>query len=275
MNDYQRIEKAIQFIEQNARHQPGLNEIAASINLSPYHFQRMFTRWAGLTPKRYLQIITLVHAKQLLSESKPVLHIADELGLSSSSRLHDHFVQLEAVTPGQYKQAGQGLQIRFGIQETPFGTCFLAITNRGICKLSFLDGDTSFQESLTELHRLWPNAQIQEDPVQTAKIAHEIFDRNTDPDRPVSLLVRGTNFQIMVWKALLEIPPATLQSYLDIATSVGNPSSVRAVGSAIGANPIAFLIPCHRVIRQNGEIGGYRWGNTRKHAIHAWESAAV
>lgn len=277
MSNYQRIEKAIRFIEANADAQPSLEDVAASVNLSPFHFQRLFSQWVGITPKRFLQTLTVERAKQLLAESKPLLQVSDEVGLSTASRLHDHFVQLEAVTPGQYKTAGKGLSIQYGIHDTRFGKAFIAATERGICKISFIDEEDSplerIQSELDRLRQDWPMASIEENDEVTAAAASAVFENTFDANRPISLYVRGTNFQVMVWKALLQIPQASLQSYSSIAAAVGRGSAVRAVGTAVGANPVAFSIPCHRVVRQTGGIGGYRWGETRKHAMHAWESA--
>jgi AraC family transcriptional regulator, regulatory protein of adaptative response / methylated-DNA-[protein]-cysteine methyltransferase len=272
MSDYQRIEKAIQFIEAKAKDQPSLEEIATSVNLSPYHFQRMFSRWVGVTPKRFLQTLTLERAKLLLAESKPLLEVSDEVGLSTSSRLHDHFVQLEAVTPGQYKSAGKGLSIQYGLHQTPFGRAFIAQTERGICKIAFVE-ESDFDTELLLLKQEWPLASVEENSTVTAVSAADVFDPAGTADRPLSLYVRGTNFQVMVWKALLQIPEASVQSYSSVAAAIGKPSAVRAVGTAIGANPTAFIIPCHRVVQQSGGIGGYRWGTARKHAMHAWETA--
>lgn len=274
MSDYQRIEKAIRFIESNAERQPGLEEIAASVNLSPFHFQRLFSQWVGVTPKRFLQTLTVERAKQLLEQSRTLQSVSDDVGLSSASRLHDHFVQLEAVTPGQYKSAGKDLKISYGVHPTPFGNCFIAVTERGICKISFVD-DFGTSDEIDRLIHDWPKAVVEENLALTGGFTSAVFEQSRSPDRPISLYVRGTNFQVKVWRALLEIPEATLQSYSDIAKTIGRDSAVRAVGTAIGANPAAYIIPCHRVVRQSGEIGGYRWGETRKHAMHAWESARV
>lgn len=271
MSDYERIAKAIDFLVENAESQPSLKKIAASVHLSPFHFQRLFSNWVGVTPKRFLQTLTVERAKELLALSEPLEVVSDAVGLSTSSRLHDHFIQLEAVTPGQYKSAGLGLEILFGIHQTIFGDCLIAATDRGICKLAFVDaGD--IDEELSTLQRQWPEANISEDQQSTAEMAKVIFHSDQNANRPISLQVRGTNFQVMVWRALMQIPQGRLQSYSGIAEAIGKPSATRAVGTAIGANPIAFLIPCHRVVRQSGAIGGYRWGETRKHAIHAWES---
>ena len=272
MSDYDRIAEAISFIVSRVDSQPTLQEIAGHLHLSPFHFQRLFCRWAGVTPKRFLQVLTLERAKQLLSESKPLLEISDALGLSSGSRLYDHFVHLEAVTPGEYKTGGAGLTIEYAVHDTPFGKAFIATTPRGICNFEFLDS-MEIDEHLTALLQKWPHAMVHENRQRTLAVIKDMFGEERKLDRPVSLHVSGTNFQISVWKALLQIPPATVASYSQVATAIGHPSSARAVGLAVGANPVAFLIPCHRVIQQSGKLGGYHWGETRKQAIHAWESA--
>ena len=272
MKDYDRIADAIDFIARRVDSQPTLNEIAAHVNLSPFHFQRLFCCWAGVSPKRFLQVLTLERAKQLLSESKSLLEVSDTIGLSSGSRLYDHFVHLEAVTPGEYKMGGAGLTIEYAVHDTPFGKAFIAITPRGICNLSFL-GNMETDRHLAVLHNKWPHAMLHENRQKTLAVIKTMFSGEKKLDRPVSLHVTGTNFQISVWKALLQIPHATVVSYSQVATAIGRPSSARAVGLAVGANPVAFLIPCHRVIQQSGKLGGYHWGETRKHAIHAWESA--
>lgn len=272
MSDYARIADAIRFIASQVERQPTLDEIAAHVHLSPFHFQRLFSRWAGVTPKRYLQVLTLERAKALLQESRPLLEVADTLGLSSGSRLYDHFVQLEAVTPGEYKQRGAGLVIDHGVHDTPFGQAFVALTPRGVCNFSFLD-EKAPGAPLAALAHSWPEAELREAPSRTQNVINTMFDSNQTPDRPISLHVSGTNFQISVWRALLQIPPAKVVSYAQVASAIGNPKAARAVGLAVGANPVALMIPCHRVIQQNGKLGGYHWGETRKQAIHAWEAA--
>ena len=272
MSDYDRIAEAISFIVNRVNSQPTLQEIARHIHLSPFHFQRLFSRWAGVTPKRFLQVLTLERAKQLLSESKSLLEISDSLGLSSGSRLYDHFVHLEAVTPGEYKKGGAGLSIEYGIHDTPFGKAFIAITPRGICSFAFLDRMET-DGHLIGLHKEWPHAMVHENCRRTLAFIRAMFGKEIKLDHPVSLHVSGTNFQVSVWKALLQIPPAKVVSYSQVATAIGHPTSARAVGLAVGANPVAFLIPCHRVIQQSGKLGGYHWGETRKQAIHVWESA--
>ncbi|MEN3756156.1 methylated-DNA--[protein]-cysteine S-methyltransferase [Aeromonas veronii] len=272
MSDYARIADAIRFIASQVERQPTLDEIAAHVHLSPFHFQRLFSRWAGVTPKRYLQVLTLERAKALLQESRPLLEVADTLGLSSGSRLYDHFVQLEAVTPGEYKQRGAGLVIDHGVHDTPFGQAFVALTQRGVCNFSFLD-EKAPEVPLAALAHSWPKAELREAPSRTQNVINTMFDGSKAPDRPISLHVSGTNFQISVWRALLQIPPAKVVSYAQVASAVGNPKAARAVGLAVGANPVALMIPCHRVIQQNGKLGGYHWGETRKQAIHTWEAA--
>ncbi|RSM30740.1 bifunctional transcriptional activator/DNA repair enzyme AdaA [Aeromonas salmonicida] len=272
MSDYARIADAIRFIASQVERQPTLDEIAAHVHLSPFHFQRLFSRWAGVTPKRYLQVLTLERAKALLHESRSLLEVADTLGLSSGSRLYDHFVQLEAVTPGEYKQRGAGLVIDHGVHDTPFGQAFVALTPRGVCNFSFLD-EKAPGAPLAALAHSWPEAELREAPSRTQNVINTMFDSNQTPDRPISLHVSGTNFQISVWRALLQIPPAKVVSYAQVASAIGNPKAARAVGLAVGANPVALMIPCHRVIQQNGKLGGYHWGETRKQAIHAWEAA--
>lgn len=272
MSDYDRIAQAISFIVNRVNSQPTLNEIAAHVHLSPFHFQRVFCRWAGVTPKRFLQVLTLEHAKQLLRASKSVFEVSDYLGLSSGSRLYDHFVHLEAITPGEYKIGGAGLTIEYAVHDTPFGKAFIAITHRGICSFSFLDS-TEINKQLSSLLKKWPHASMHENHEKTRAVIAAMFSGKIQWDRPLSLYVSGTNFQVSVWKALLQIPPGKVVSYTQVAMSIGRPRSARAVGLAVGANPVAFLIPCHRVIQQSGKLGGYHWGETRKHAIHAWEAA--
>lgn len=272
MNNYDKIARAIEFINRHVNEQPGLDEISAYLHMSPFHFQRLFCKWTGVTPKRFLQTITLERAKTLLAENRPVLDVANSLGLSSGSRLYDHFVQLEAITPGEYKAGGKGMTIEYAAHSSPFGNIFIAVTLKGICKLAFVDKE-DISEQVNDLSVLWPHATLRKNTKGTQKLVKLIFPDIGEVNKPISLHVSGTNFQINVWKALLEIPPGTLTSYSHIAEKVGKPRAARAVGSAIGDNPVAFLIPCHRVIQQSGRIGGYHWGETRMHAMHAWESA--
>ena len=272
MSDYDRIAKAISYAADRVTDQPSLEEMAAHVHLSPFHFQRLFSRWAGTTPKRFLQVLTLERGKSLLDESRPLLEVADSIGLSSSSRLHDHFVQLEAVTPGEYKEKGKDLELRYGVHGTPFGEIFIAVTNRGVCRVAFLDFD-DVDEQLADLQKVWPLASLVKDDGAAVRVTSTMFAETSESQRPLSLHVAGTNFQIAVWRALLRIPPGAVVSYSQVAASLGRPQSSRAVGNAIGANPIAFLIPCHRVIQQSGALGGYRWGPMRKQMMQIWERA--
>jgi AraC family transcriptional regulator of adaptative response/methylated-DNA-[protein]-cysteine methyltransferase len=275
MSDYDRIARAIDFLVANAAAQPGLAEVAAEACLSPYHFQRLFRRWTGVSPKRFLQVITVERAKRLLERGRPsLLATSEALGLSSSSRLQEHFVRLEAVTPDQYRRGGQDLVIRFGEADSPFGRAFVATTERGICALSFVD-HAAPGSAAEALARRWPGARLVADAAMARRLAARVFRADTGRDGPISVAVRGTNFQVAVWRALLAIPPGTFVAYGDIARAVGRPQAVRAVGTAVGANPCAFVIPCHRVIRDSGALGGYRWGLTRKQAIHVWEAAVT
>ncbi len=267
--DYRRIESAIRYLEDHHDQQPSLDEVAEHVGLSKYHFQRTFRRWAGVSPKRFLQYLTVEHAKDLLDGSASVLETAFETGLSGPGRLHDLFVSTEAVTPGNYKRRGEGLTVRYGVHESPFGDCVLATTERGLCNLRFVDqpeGDLA-----AELEASWPAARIEHDSEGTAELVEQIFERS-DGAPGMSLFLAGTNFQIKVWKALLRIPEDRAVSYGDVARAIDNPGAVRAVGGAVGDNPIAYLIPCHRVLRANARLGGYRWGTTRKLAILGWEA---
>lgn len=271
MSDYDRISSAMAYLVEQATAQPSLEEIAAHVHLSPYHFQRMFCRWAGTTPKRFLQVLTLERSKELLDESRSLLEVSHELGLSGSSRLHDHFVQLEAVTPGEYKNKGKQVHIEYGVHPTPLGSMFVAITQRGVCRAEFMDFN-NIEELLDDLRNSWPCSSIEENVASTRHVIDAFFGNDTTVKQgPLSLHVAGTNFQIAVWRALLKIPPGAVASYAQVATALGAPRSARAVGNAIGANPVALLIPCHRVIQQSGALGGYRWGVTKKRMVQTWE----
>ena len=272
-NDYQRIEQAIRFLEANYHTQPSLDEIASSVHLSKYHFQRLFKRWAGISPTQFLQYLTIEYAKQRLQESQSVLDAALDAGLSSPSRLHDLFVSFEAVTPGEYRQQGSGLDITYGFHDSPFGTCLVATTQRGICGLQFVEHHDSALV-LQALHDRWPQARFAEKPDETQPLVDRVFAPvPADQSRPFHLLLKGTNFQVNVWQALLNIPRGGLASYGTVATYLGKPSASRAVASAIAHNPIGYLIPCHRVISSTGKIHGYQWGATRKKALLGWEAS--
>jgi AraC family transcriptional regulator of adaptative response/methylated-DNA-[protein]-cysteine methyltransferase len=269
--DYLRIEQAIAYLEKNANAQPELSEIASAVGLSEYHFQRVFSRWAGISPKRFLQFLTKESAKDLLAKSENLLDTTYGVGLSSLGRLHDLFVTTEAVTPGQYKSGGAGLTIRYGLHDTPFGVALIGTTERGICHLGFVRGSEG--DAIDRLYADWQQAQMIEDYDATAPLIGPIFDMSRRSEQPLHLHLRGTNFQLKVWEALLRIPPGAVTSYQGLAEQAGRPRASRAVGTALGRNPIAVLIPCHRVIRKLGEFGNYRYGVARKKAILGWEAA--
>ncbi|MBN2553725.1 MAG: methylated-DNA--[protein]-cysteine S-methyltransferase [Spirochaetales bacterium] len=290
--DYRRVERAIRFLEDHLHDQPGLEEVAEQVHLSPYHFQRLFTRWAGVSPKRFLEFLTLERAKDLLGKGSQ-LEAAYRAGLSSPSRLHDLFVTIDAVTPGEYKRLGSGLEIAYGLHRSPFGDCLVAVTDRGLCGLSFVEAGGARAE-LQDLRRRWPGARLREDPDRSGEVAGQAFgplagwEHPDGPDRPygqgrssgqsrfpLPLLLKGTNFQLKVWEALLRIPPGRVSSYGRLAEAIGKPGAGRAVGAAVGANPIAYLIPCHRVILESGAFGNYRYGSARKKAILGWEQARL
>ncbi len=265
--DYTRVEQAIRYLEDNALRQPELAEVAAHVGLSEYHFQRLFSHWAGISPKRFLQFLTKENAKALLARTS-VLDAAYEAGLSSPGRLHDLLVQTEAVTPGEVRSRGTGVDIAYGFHPTPFGECLLAVTGRGICFLGFVD--RGHASTLEELKQNWPNASLTESPMRTSPLIETIFGEASAS--PLALHLLGTNFQIKVWEALLRLPPGEVTTYQGLAGQIGQAGAARAVGSAVGHNPIAYLIPCHRVLRQAGEFGQYRYGSARKKAILLYES---
>ncbi len=272
--DYARIEQAIHYLEQNYLSQPELADVAASVGLSEYHFQRLFTRWVGISPKRFLQYLTKEHAKQVLRGSGDVLTAAYASGLSGPGRLHDLFVNTEAVTPGEYKRAGAGLEIRYGFHPTPFGECLLAQTTRGVCGLSFVEpGGREF--ALSQLRARWRNAVLIQDQDAGRAVIAQIFQPTGSRSAPLALYLNGTNFQIKVWEALLRIPTGSVSTYAGIAQAIGMPGSARAVGNAVGSNPLALIIPCHRVIRKDGSFGEYHYGSARKKAILGWEFAGA
>lgn len=273
--DYFRIEKAIMLIEKEFPAQPGLREIATHIGLSEYHFQRLFSRWVGISPKRFLQFLTKEYAKKLLENSSNLLDVTYEAGLSSPGRLHDLFITCEAVTPGEYKSKGDGITIRYGFHPSPFGECFLAITKRGICGLYF-NKDGNRDQTVSKFNDYWQNANLIEDQHASRKPATQIFDSTFSKETaPLHLILNGTNFQIKVWEALLKIPFGRVVTYQDVAAHIGSPKAVRAVGSAVGKNPISFIIPCHRVIRKTADFGNYGGGKARKKAMLGWEAAQM
>lgn len=269
---YERMAKAIAFMRENYLHQPDLATIAQSVHLSEYHFQRLFTRWAGISPKRFLQYLTVEYAKSKIAETASLLDLTADAGLSSPGRLHDLFVKLEAMSPGEFKAGGNGLQIWYGIHSTPFGECLIATTSRGVCNLHFLDAPDQ-EIAVQALRSKWPKADLLPDQPTTQGIRDRMFEPTTANHQPLVLHVKGTNFQIQVWRALLKIPFAGLTTYQGLATAIGRPTAARAVGSAVGSNPVGFLIPCHRVIRGSGELGGFRWGLERKTMLLGWEAS--
>jgi AraC family transcriptional regulator of adaptative response/methylated-DNA-[protein]-cysteine methyltransferase len=271
MNEYERIARVIRYLDGRHAEQPGLASLAEIAGLSPFHFHRLFSAWAGITPKDFLQCLTLAHAKALLRNGRSVMDTALEAGLSGPGRLHDLCVMLEAASPGEVKSGGAGLTITAGFADSPFGRCLIGECPRGLCHLSFIDtGDDA--AALDTLQESWPHARLRHDAAEAARLAGEIFEpRNERP--ALRAFVKGTAFQVRVWRALLQVPPGTLVSYGNLAAAIDKPGAARAVGTAVGHNPLAWLIPCHRVIRETGVIGNYRWGAVRKRAMVAWESA--
>lgn len=271
--NYQRIEQAIRFLEENFYRQPELDELAEKVHLSPFHFQRIFTEWAGISPKRFLQYLTVDFLKDKLQHSRNLVEAAEMAGLSSQSRVYDLFTTLEAVTPNEYKERGSGIHIQYGFHHSPFGNCLIGITERGICWLSFLAVDEDQKNAIEEMKLYWHNSVFHEDRKLTKAFIDEIFHKA--PQQKLHLFVKGTNFQIKVWEALLRIPTGEVTTYQDIARSIQNPNAVQAVGSAVGSNHIAYLIPCHRVIRKDGVLGQYRWSSARKKSMIGWEMAQI
>ena len=273
--DYARIEAAILYLQEHFRDQPSLDDVAREAGLSPHHFQRLFRRWAGISPKRFAQFLTLDYAKAQLEASASILDAAYDAGLSGPSRLHDLFVTYEAMSPGAFKQGGDGVEISYGVHPSPFGPCFIGQTERGICALGFADDHRSDAQAVrAEFERRWPAARFREDRAATEAIVSRIFDSGqSGTTEPLRLALCGTNFQLKVWEALLRIPPGRITSYHALAQALGLPRSARAVGGAVAANPISYLIPCHRVIRRSGRISNYEWGPARKRVMLGWEAA--
>jgi AraC family transcriptional regulator of adaptative response/methylated-DNA-[protein]-cysteine methyltransferase len=272
MTDYQRIEKAIGYINQNFKEQPNLAEVAKQVYLSPFHFQRLFKEWAGVTPKKFLQYISLEHAKQLLQKKYTLADASFEAGLSGTSRLHDLFISIEGMTPGEFKEGGANLYINYSFAETPFGDILIASTPKGICHISFAKNQ---KEELQVLRSQFPQASFVQKTDLLQQNALNIFKNDWSDLSKIKLHLKATPFQIKVWEALLKIPFASVSTYSSIAQEIESPNASRAVGTAIGKNPVAFLIPCHRVIRSTGVIGDYHWGSTRKIAIIGWEAAQI
>ncbi|MEZ5042722.1 MAG: methylated-DNA--[protein]-cysteine S-methyltransferase [Saprospiraceae bacterium] len=278
MNDqekinYHRIAEAIEYIRQNFKGQPKLEEVAQSVHLSTFHFQRLFSDWVGVSPKQFLQYISLEHAKKMLQDQQATLFDAAlETGLSGTGRLHDLFVNIEGMTPGEFKNGGKSLSINYSFAESPFGHILIASTHKGICYMSFVEAEKA---AFSELQSHFPNAQFRQMVDLIQQNAFYIFTKDWDKLDQIKLHLKGTDFQLKVWEALLKIPKGNLSTYGRIAQTIQKPKASRAVGTAIGSNPVAYLIPCHRVIRANGDFGQYMWGATRKTAIIGWEAAAM
>jgi AraC family transcriptional regulator of adaptative response/methylated-DNA-[protein]-cysteine methyltransferase len=272
-NNFSRIAEAIGYIKNNFKTQPGLEDVAEKIHLSPFHFQRLFTEWAGVSPKKFLQYITVEHAKKMLKENRATLFdTAFEAGLSGTGRLHDLFINIEGMTPGEYKNGGENLMINYSYAESPFGNIIVASTSRGICYMAFADDE---KIAFTDLQKQFPNARFKQMVDLIQQNALYIFTHDWKKLHQVKLHLKGTEFQLKVWETLLKIPMGQLSTYGNIAEKIHNPAAARAVGTAIGSNPVAFLIPCHRVIQSSGAVGGYMWGADRKTAIIGWEAAKV
>jgi len=269
--NYNRIAEAIAYYKANFKDQPSLEQVAEHVHLSPFHFQRMFKEWAGVTPKQFLQYLTLEHAKQVLGSGATLSDAAFEAGLSGTGRLHDLFIKIEGMTPGEYKNGGEELPINYRFAESPFGRLLIGSTHKGVCYLAFADEDQP--AALALLKEQFPNAQYHAASDAWQDEALAIFARDWSRPREIKLHLKGTPFQIKVWETLLKVPMGGMTTYAEVADKIRNPQAVRAVGSAVGANPVAFLIPCHRVIRSSGQTGDYHWGPTRKQAILGWEAA--
>ncbi len=271
--NYSRIAEAIEYIGRNFKSQPNLDEVAERVHLSSFHFQRLFSEWAGTTPKKFLQYISLAHAKKMLKDEQATLFdTAFETGLSGTGRLHDLFVNIEGMTPAEYKNGGKALAINYSFAESPFGNLIVAATPKGVCYMAF-ENDESI--AVANLQEKFPNAQLHQKLDSFQQNALFIFQNDWTRLHEIKLHLKGTDFQLKVWETLLKIPMGKLSTYGNIASLIGNEKASRAVGTAIGSNPVAFLIPCHRVIQSSGNLGGYMWGETRKTAIIGWESAKM
>ena len=274
-SDYEVVRRAIEFISGEWRDQPSLERIASEVGMKPLSLQRLFTRWAGLSPKGFLQAVTLDHARTLLTDSASVLDTTYEVGLSGPSRLHDLFVTHEAMTPGAYKARGEGIVIRYGFHPSPFGTALVMITEHGLAGLAFAD-EGKEKTALIDMENRWPRAKYAEDSAATAPYVRRIFDPATwSPERPLRVVMIGTDFELNVWETLLKLPMGKATTYFDIATHLGRPNAARAVGTAVGKNPLSFVVPCHRVLGKDGGLHGYHWGLTRKRAILGWEAGVA
>lgn len=277
-SDYARVQDAIRYISANWRDQPDLDAVAREAGLSPAHFQRLFTRWAGISPKEFVQALTLDHAREMLEGSASVLDTAYEVGLSGAGRLHDLFVNYEAMTPGDYKRRGEGLDMAWGVHDSPFGPALIMVTDRGVAGLAFANDDEGGDERdmFEDMARRWPAANYVHAPERTAPFIARIFSPELwRRDDPLKVVLIGTDFEVRVWDALLKLPPCRAITYSDLAAHVCTTRAARAVGSAVGRNPISFVVPCHRVLRKDGGLGGYHWGVTRKQAILGWETGRL
>lgn len=272
--DYARIEQAIVYIHRHFRDQPSLETIASQVDLSPAHFNRLFARWAGVTPKQFVQRLTLDAAKQPLAEAHSVMRAALEAGLSGPGRLHDLFITLEAITPGEFKSRGEGLHFQYGVAESPFGVCALIWNDRGVMQLDFVDC-VPVEQRMQHLKAQWPSATWQRDDEGAMRYMHDLWRWHQQPAQSLRVQVRGTNFQLQVWRALLKLGQNGFTHYGELALQLHQPNAARAIGNAVGANPVPWLIPCHRVLRANGGLGGYSGGLERKKAILSWEYARL
>lgn len=275
-DDYDRVRVGIEFLTTHWRDQPDLGVLAGEMGLSPGHCQKLFKRWCGLTPKEFVQVITIDHAREMLLGSASLLDTAYDVGLSGAGRLHDLFVTHEAMTPGDYKRRGDGLTIRYGFHPSPFGLVLVMCTERGMCGLAFCDVETERHAALADMTRRWPAATYVEDKAATAALSARVFQPETwHENKPIKLVLIGSDFELDVWRALLKIPAGKSVTYSDIADYIGRTGASRAVGSAVGRNPISFVVPCHRAMRKDGSLGGYHWGITRKQAIIGWEKGRM
>lgn len=275
VSDYDVVRRTIEFVSRRWRDQPSLDRLAAHVGMKPLSLQRLFTRWAGLSPKGFLQAVTLDHARALLADSASVLDASLAVGLSGPGRLHDLFVTHEAMTPGQFKAKGEGLTVRYGFHPSPFGTALAMVTARGLAGLAFAD-EGGEKAALADMRGRWPRAAYAEDSAATAPYVRRVFDPATwRRERPLRLVMIGTDFEVTVWEALLALPMGSATTYSAIAARIGRPSAARAVGAAVGKNPISFVVPCHRVLARDGGLRGYHWGLTRKRAILGWEAGVL
>lgn len=279
-DEYRRMEQAIRYLDENQGRQPTLKEAAGRVHMSEFHFQRVFTSWVGISPKRFLQYLTKERARQLLrspASDGDLLNVSYQSGLSGPGRLHDLFVTTEALTPGEVKRLGDGVRISYGFHLSPLGECLVASTPRGVCWLSFIEAGAGggTEAALAELRRRWPRAELVQDENAAGAVVNQTFGLEAPSvAQPLHLDLRGSNFQLKVWEALLRIPTGSMVTYGDLAVYIGMPGAARAVGHAVGQNPVPVLVPCHRVIRKTGELGGYHWGLERKRALLGWETYA-